>query len=256
MCLSPISIYNRSRRFRIGVDKPMLQVPCGHCEECQKRKSDDWFVRSCAEYQRVVKSGGFVWFPTLTYRNEDLPIWVDDEFHFTCPVFDKSHFVSFRNKLRVYLKRAGYNFTGKNTIRFIYVTEYGEKRGRSHLHCELFVPLFVPFDLFKKLVQKAWIYGQVRYSPLGMTVNSVKGLRYSMKYIHKDLLWYDKYHVDNYINLLKSKIRFSDKDSDQEEYYKNKLKLFKSHLPHHCHSMGFGSSMNVTDQNPYQKTLS
>lgn len=254
MCKSPIHIINRSRRFRLGIDKPVLTVPCGKCEECQNRKQDDWFVRACAEYQRVKRLGGFVWYPTFTYRNEDLPVWIDKQACFAAPVFDKDHFVSFRNKLRVYLKREGYDFKGNKTIRFLYVTEYGEKKGRSHLHGLLFVPSFVPFHLFKSLVAKAWIYGQVRYSPEGLTINSVKALRYTMKYMHKDLLWYDKYHVDDYINYLRDKCKST--DIKEKNYFLGKYREFKRHLPHHAQSMGFGSDFAINDNEFVDNTVS
>ena len=242
MCSSPITIINRSRTFRPGIDRPYLTVACGKCEECQQAKRNDWFVRAVYEYKRAVKHG-FVLFPTLTYRNSDLPVWHDYENDYHIPIFDKSHFVSFRNKLRVYLKRLGYDFTGDNTIRYFYVTEYGGKRGRSHLHVLLFVPKFIPIPIFKSLVKKAWIYGQVRYSPAGDTIQSVKGINYTMKYLHKDMVFYDKYNIEDYLKLLQSKA-----DSDEGIKYKKLLSMFKSYLPHHCQSMGFGSDVDFTDE--------
>lgn len=240
MCLKPIHIINRSRRFKTGIDRPILDVPCGKCEKCQSRKQDDWFVRACAEWQRVKKNKGFVWFATLTYRNEDLPVWKDKDYNFIAPTFDKSHFVSFRNKLRVYLSRAGYDFTGDMTIRYLYVTEYGEEKGRSHLHALLFVPAPIDYNEFADLVEKSWIYGYVMYSKLGRTIQSVKGLKYVMKYMHKDMLWYDRYKVDEYLKNLKF---------DSKHDIKAKLKLcdFRKRLPHHCQSMGFGSDFIVSD---------
>lgn len=251
MCTHPIHIINRSRRFRPGIDKPVLTVPCGKCEECQSRKMDDWFIRATAEYKRVTKSGGFVWFPTLTYDNDNLPVWSDPDAHFIAPVFDKSHFVGFRNKLRVYLKRAGFDFTGDNTIRYLYVTEYGGQYGRPHIHCCLFVPKFVNFGFFKRLVNKAWIYGMVRYSPTGDYIKSVKGLRYCMKYMHKDLMYYEKYHIDDYISYL-----MRSAENDDSGFYLSKLVEFKKHLPHHCQSMGFGSDFVVRDDEFISDSLS
>lgn len=242
MCSSPITVINRSRTFRPGIDRPYLTVACGKCEECQQAKRNDWFVRAVYEFKRATKHG-FVLFPTLTYRNSDLPLWHDFENDYHIPVFDKSHFVSFRNKLRIYLKRLGYDFTGENTIRYFYVTEYGGKRGRSHLHVLLFVPKYIPIPTFKAVVKKAWIYGQVRYSPVGDTIQSVKGINYTMKYLHKDMVFYDKYNIDDYMKLLQSKA-----DSEDGVKYKKMLSMFKSYLPHHCQSMGFGSDVDFSDE--------
>ena len=247
MCLSPISIINRSRRFDPLKDKARLIVPCGHCEQCQKRKQDDWFFRAVAEMKRVTKCNGYVWFPTLTYRNQDLPRWIDKEFNYNIPVFDKAHFVSFRTKLRVYLKRKGYDLTGDNTLRYLYVCEYGTEKGRSHLHTLIFVPSFVKYADMYDCVRRAWIYGFVMYSKKGAKVSTVKCLQYVMKYMHKDQLYYDTYKIDDYILKLNDLSKNIDLDADIRDKYKARLLEFKRHLPHHCQSMGFGSSMVLSD---------
>lgn len=255
MCLKPIKIYNRSRSFTPFTHKATMSVACGKCEQCQKKKQNDWLFRSVAEMQRVSKLKGFVLFPTLTYRNSDLPCWYDSEFDYNIPVFDKSHFVSFRTKLRVYLKRAGFDFSGDNTIRYLYVTEYGEKKGRSHIHCLLFIPFDISITLLKSLVKKAWIYGFVMYSKKGAKVQSVKGLEYVMKYMHKDMLYYNKYKVDDYIQLLKDKSELTDITEDERNRLHSKLLAFMRHLPHHCQSMGFGSTFQLSDDDYIKGTI-
>ena len=245
MCLSPKIIVNRSRRFRPGIDKSILYVPCGHCKECEQKKMDDWFFRSVFEYKRVKKTSGFCWFPTLTYNNSSLPLWTDGDFK--CPIFDKSHFKSFRNKLRVYLSRLGYEVSGENTIRYFYVCEYGGKKGRSHLHALLFCPLDIPRNLFKRLVKKAWIYGFVRYSPLGDEIKSLKGVSYVMKYLAKDQLFYKEYKIDDYLNTLKSDYKYS-LDLKHKAFLYKKIHAFSSGLPHHCQSMKYGVDFEPDDK--------
>lgn len=245
MCLNPIHIMNKSKRFQHGIDKPFLDVPCGHCKECEQDKQSSWIVRAIAEYNSCLAKGGFVWFPSLTYNNFYLPRWKDVENGFSCPVFDKEHFKSFRNKLRIYLKRAGYDCKDDKSIRYFYACEYGDEKGRSHLHCIIFVPFSINRVLFGKLVRKAWIYGFVRYSPLGREIQSPKGICYTMKYISKDSIYYDKYKIDDYLKLLRSKFE----DGDLLERYKNKAKYrkFKRMLPHHCQSLGFGKDFELSD---------
>lgn len=245
MCNTPITILNRSKRFRYSVDSASLTVPCGHCKECEKKKQNDWFFRASMEYMRVLKNNGYVLFPTLTYNDENLVFWNDEELGFKCPVFDKKHFVAFRNKLRVYLKREGFNVSEENTIRYMYVCEYGGKRGRPHLHCCLFVPYSIPLSIMKHCVSKAWIYGFVRYSPKGECIQSVKALRYCMKYISKPVVWIRDYQIDEYLFKLKSQC--DTKDIVKRQYALSKIKMFKRFLPHHCQSMGFGSSFVPTD---------
>lgn len=248
MCTSPIKIFNRSRRFRVGIDLPILTVPCGHCEECQKKAQKDWFVRASAEYMRIKEKKGFVWFPTLTFNDSNMLIWDDSDNNYTVPVFNHDAFVSFRNKLRIYLKREGYNLSGENTMRFFYASEYGGKFGRPHFHCLLFVPMQIPYDIFAQCVDKAWIYGFVMYSKkYGRTIKGIKGIQYVMKYIHKDCHYYDLYKIDKYISSLKDKIKLLPDGNEDKEYLKNKLSMFKKCLPSHHQSMGFGSSFQFTD---------
>lgn len=255
MCLTPVLIKNRSRRYRNLIDPYCMEVPCGHCSQCQKNKLDSWFVRGYAEYKRVTSKGGFVLFPTLTYDNENLPKWKDDEFDFEAPVFDKSHFKSFRSKLRVYLTRAGYDCSGNNTIRYIYCTEYGEKKGRSHLHCLIFIPFKISLRTLKHFVRKSWIYGMVRYSSMGATLNSPNGILYTTKYMAKDDLWYQTYGVQQYLDNLKSNIKL-EKDMFKKISYQKRLSVFKKCMPHHCQSTGFGSSLELTDDDFIKGTIS
>lgn len=245
MCDSPISIKNKCKHFNPYIDPAFIQVPCGHCRSCMERKKDDWFIRANAEYKRCINKGGYVLFPTLTYNDFNLPQWFDPEYNFTCPIFDKSHFVSFRNKLRVYLKRFDIDLTGDDSLRYFYCTEYGGKKGRPHIHVLLFIPKNVSLSLMKRLVKKAWIYGFVRYSPSGDCIKSSKGISYVMKYLSKDMAWLKEYGIFDYMKKLEEDCDTT--DLVKKRYSEVKLKLFKRSMPHHCQSMGFGSSFEVTD---------
>lgn len=66
MCLRPIQVRIHSVSF--DVDRS-VEVPCGKCIECLKRRQNDWKLRICHEC-------GFwkhVYFFTLTYRDSALP---------------------------------------------------------------------------------------------------------------------------------------------------------------------------------------
>lgn len=253
MCLSPIVIFNKSRRFTRGLSKPLLTVACGHCAECAARQQDDWFVRAIYETRRVEAKGGAVWVPILTYRNEDLPRWQDPEFDMDIPCFDPTHIKRFRDRLRMYFKRhadeyqAKYGLPlpepkGENTIRYIICSEYGDERGRSHCHCLLYVPFFVKTAFMKDAIDFAWTYGMVRYSKLGMMARGMRAARYSMKYVSKDMCWSDKYHTDEYEQQLKDKRYAAYRAHNQEEgdMYKDRLNAFRRVKPRHYQSMGFG----------------
>lgn len=256
MCLKPIHIVNRSRSFVRGFSSPELVVPCGHCSECRKAQQGDWFVRAYYEYERC-KDKGANWFLTLTYNDENLPYWHDSDRNFTTPCFNPDHFKSFRSKLRVYLKREGYDCAGLNTIRYIYCCEYGGKRGRPHIHCSLYVPFHVPASVMHRLINKAWIYGFAMYSKKGMIAQSVRASRYVMKYISKDMSWYKCNRVTEYENDLRHEISM-EKDSEYKQLLKQKLKDFRRCCPRHFQSMGFGIDGvgHMTDSNLLNDSIS
>lgn len=260
-----------------GLSKPLLTVPCGHCAECSKRTQDDWFVRAIFETKRVERVGGAVWVPILTYRNEDLPTWSDDEYaqhigipSYRIPCFDPDHIRIFRSRLRVALSRNCYLSNGQfvtrrrttkpkvgdtllwegrtdikddNTIRYISCCEYGDERGRSHMHMLLFVPFRVPAKVMRYIIDYAWSYGMVRYSRLGMMAKGMRAARYSMKYVSKDMCWSTKYNTDDYEQWLKHMKYTMKKEKcgiDAEQKYSDRLKAFRRAKPRHFQSMGFG----------------
>lgn len=242
MCLSPIVIPNKTRRFVRGLSRPLLTVPCGHCAECAQRKQDDWFVRAIYETRRVESLGGAVWVPILTYRNEDLPTYDDpsykDGYHIPC--FSPVHIKRFRDRLRMYFKRHYHvEAKGIHTIRYISCSEYGDKKGRSHCHMLLFVPFEVPARFMKAAIAYAWTYGMVRYSRLGMMASGLRAARYAMKYVAKDMCWSNKYHTDEYEQWLKENMK-SAMTFELSEVYHEKLKAFRRVKPRHFQSMGFG----------------
>lgn len=234
MCTNAIKIKNSSRTYRDGFDKMFFNVPCGRCEECQKKQQDDWFVRAYFEWLRIRKVGGCVFFPTFTYNNENIPYYIDEERDFMIPCFNHSHIKKFRDKLRVYLSRRGYDAKG---IRYLFCSEYGSHTKRPHYHCLLFVPFKISIREMLELCRKSWIYGYTMVSRRGFELQSANGVQYVMKYISKDFIYYNDFGIDKYLFDLKSdvfnKVPFAD----------DVLKEFRSCLPRHYQSIGFGSDL-------------
>ena len=76
MCISPIFMPNVSWHSYDGVNVGRgVEVPCGKCPECLKRRQDEWFTRFAmeADYWSRVDSKTFTVFFTLTYAPEFLP---------------------------------------------------------------------------------------------------------------------------------------------------------------------------------------
>ena len=70
MCVSPVSL----SRECCG-KKYTAFVPCGQCPECVKDKQNEYMIRSLEEAMKV----GNVWFVTLTYNNDTVPVVFDEE---------------------------------------------------------------------------------------------------------------------------------------------------------------------------------
>ena len=75
MCLNPTTIRNPTKSiYKHGGQPLLLDVPCGHCAECKKNKRKEWRFRTYYEVESTVKNGGYVYFDTLTYAPEHVPM--------------------------------------------------------------------------------------------------------------------------------------------------------------------------------------
>lgn len=246
MCLRPITITNNTRRFVRGLTRPMLMVGCGHCSECMKKKEDDWFVRAYFEYKCCMELGGEVWFPTLTFNEAHLPIWVDDDYDFDVQCCDPMLIRNFRAHFRQELLRKGYSIEG---IRFEFVTEFGTDNGRLHHHVLIFMPYKVPESVMVECLEKAWAYklepmkyekviskgpnkgkvvnkylrdesGNILYKKVPKngyvmwskkwpkTLQNERGIQYVQKYVNKPQEWIERYGINEYEQLLKDEISY------------------------------------------------
>lgn len=266
MCLSPITIPNPSRRFVDGISKYRQQVPCGCCKDCLKQQQDDWFVRAFFEYKRVKDAGGDAWFPLLTYRDEELPEYHDEEFDFHMPAFRREDIKKFRDKFRTILTRAGYDASG---IRYMSDPEYGEEKGRSHFHMLLFIPFKLTIEQMfgtkeknyeDGFLQRAWKHGYVSYRSKkvggrGPIIESEGGIQYAFKYQWKRDPWYEFYGIEKYKKQLKDKIMQCKRAIQQykagdalfceltKEFikYRDRMKEFRNAEPRRSQSTYFGA---------------
>lgn len=155
MCVSPLRIWNPTRRFVSGASPLMHSVSCRCCADCESAEQDAWFVRAQMEYVRCRRSGGQVWFVTLTYNDDHLPMWHDEQHDFHCQCVDPDLIRHLFAHVRTLLKRLGYD---SKSIRYEVVTEYGGEFGRLHHHLLLFVPFSVPEWQMVDVLDRAWAY--------------------------------------------------------------------------------------------------
>lgn len=228
MCFRPIKILNPSRSYRSDVPK-YLYVPCGHCQDCQRVKHNEWFFRALMEWNYYRSIGGTVYFITLTYNDDDLPYYtLPDGTQIKC--FDKRHIHNFIKYLRIYLARLHLEHKG---IKYLICSEYSDvNTKRPHYHGLLFFPYHIPCvgrnSLFTRLMETCWQHGFIVCSKFGWQIQSAKGIRYASKYVCKDIGYYND-NLKNYLSVL---------DVDERRKRVSDIRPF---LPRHWQSVGFGS---------------
>lgn len=133
MCVSPISL----TRECCG-KKYQAFVPCGVCPECIKDKQNEYVIRSVEEAMKT----GNVWFITLTYSNDTVPVKFDED----CEIIDEEtgevtyeEYLTLNNKDITNWKkrvRRSIEYHEKRKLDFSYLIcgEYGPRTNRPHYH--------------------------------------------------------------------------------------------------------------------------
>lgn len=185
MCLFPLSIRNPTKVIHTGGGQLLrMQVPCGHCAECLQAKRNEWYIRCHYEIKRTHSLGGYVYFDTLTYNDDNLPKlshFIDIEKYgltdFSC--FNHAHFKAFLKRLR---RKIDYHFgIKKDAFRYFLTTEYGENNiytHRPHIHILFYVYAPIPALTFSQYVADCWQYGRTDGFPF-------KPASYVMKHVYE-----------------------------------------------------------------------
>ncbi len=149
MCLSPISI---SRTY-LG-RKVVQWAPCGKCEECIKDKQNEYIIRTIEE---VMKVRGNIYFLTLTYSDDSVPLVVDEdgelideetgEILSTLKSLDNGDITAWKKRCRRYIQ---YHTGRKCDFSSLICGEYGPQTHRPHYH-GLFIGISPEdMEVFKK----------------------------------------------------------------------------------------------------------
>lgn len=266
MCYNTRNIVTNKKYINansIGTFSCYQPIQCGKCYECLKAKEREYTHRSDAQYRATIDKGGFCFWETFTYSPDNVPIyWADGRFEHGesninnlifkkfvdyVPVFDRRDFVLFMKKLRINLHRKGYevytyNQEGNrvNNLKYFFVSEYGEKKGRPHYHSIFYVsiPNITP-DAFYRTLKESWNLGILyEYHKDGSSVNVSEkvingqgAINYVAKYVTKPL---------EYMNRLEPFL-LSNNISKED---------FKNFVPFHRQSQGFG--IDIINQQDYQ----
>lgn len=116
-----VSIFTRFVKDTSPYGEPYLDVPCGKCEACLVRRTNEWSFRLFQE-KKYSKSCYFV---TLTYDELNVP---------RNPV--NGDLMLNKRDCQLFIKRLRKRFG--NGIRYFLCSEYGENFGRPHYHMLLF----------------------------------------------------------------------------------------------------------------------
>lgn len=191
MCKNSILIRNpkvESPHYVEGVDARYLMCPCGHCEDCKKRKRNSVYTRLYYEYQDCLALGGYCINLTLTYNNEHLPTISYDGQEWPC--FRTSDVQKYIKRVRKFYSDRGQD------IYFTYFAsmELGGTTHRPHYHMLFFVKQRgTSMCQFIRVVREKWTNGFTSVGCLGAWVKNPRMLNYAAKYVAKDLVedeWY------------------------------------------------------------------
>lgn len=140
-----------------------LDVPCGRCHECQKRRMRDYAIRLLYELSEYPNS----YFVTLTFNEEKLAKWKDNP----------------NKAVLMFLDRFRKAVNDNKQIKHWFVAEFGSLHGRIHYHGFLFNLDFDKLspDELQDLFEKYWGNGYVSVSK----VQSDGAARYVSKYVTK-----------------------------------------------------------------------
>lgn len=157
MCVSPLTIRNRSI-YQNKWDSPYTYtVPCCKCDSCRELQRTEWETRLSYEINDCYAHNGKVVFLTPTYDNKHLPVFrYSDEFGiYSFPCFSSEDVLSFKEKFRAAVTRRW----GPNSWRYFWASEYGKDTRRPHYHVTCFLSYNVDMKEFVELFREYWTKG-------------------------------------------------------------------------------------------------
>lgn len=146
-CPTPISIRDKSDANPLNKASKRLTVPCGKCGNCRRARRNQWAFR----LQQELKDSENAYFITLTYSDERLPQFVNNETGEVKSNLRKEDLQKFIKRLR----EQQYRQTNQRKFRYYAVGEYGTETDRAHYH-------FIGFNIDRIIIDqldKLWGHG-------------------------------------------------------------------------------------------------
>jgi len=171
-CDAPIFI--KLQRPRYSGNQPIysVNVACGKCYPCLRRRINQWAFRLIQEDRRSVSA----YFITLTYDTDHVPITQLGNL-----TLRKKDLQDFFKRLRYYHATDGVYISeikaqkkvARKSIRYYACGEYGGLFGRPHYHA-------IIYNCFPDSFAKAWTFGNIQYREA-----DIPSMFYTLKYIEK-----------------------------------------------------------------------
>jgi hypothetical protein len=157
-CYTPFRVKNKNKD--INNQNLMIDVPCGKCLACKKRRASHWSFRLLEE----AKTSTSACFLTLTYENPPIS---ENGFH----TLKKRDFQLFLKRLR--------KTCPTNKLKYYACGEYGTQTSRPHYHAVLFN---LPHSLIEKPAKIAdtWQNGHIH-----LANNNIQTINYVVGYMTK-----------------------------------------------------------------------
>lgn len=246
MCTKPIRIKNNSKYIALNTGHAIyVYVPCGKCNECVKAKQNEWTLRTYYESRATLNQGGYIYFDTLTYSNDNLPRLsnFNNNLKFNWACFNYRDIRAFYENLRQMLK-----LREDRLIRYFITAEYGELRHRNHYHIMLFVNANIDPLYLSKCVAKSWKKGRTDGMPWKssnyvlqhnyLNTLNIDCIRYISKYVNKS---------QTFMNIINDRWKKLEKFYEKSKFNKLELKKIKKQYyrlctPFHRQSQGYGIS--------------
>jgi hypothetical protein len=205
MCITPLTIRKKTKDMRN--QNSHVQVPCGKCPPCLKRKASHWSFRLNQE-TKVSSSACFI---TLTYETPPLTIT-------GAQTLKKKDFQDFLKRLRK---------TTLNKLKYYACGEYGGSTIRPHYHAIMFNLPQSYIDNPEKL-EKIWTHGHIHIVPSNqLTIAYVSGYVLKGGYTPTDEINFDTGEITpdsrlKEFSLMSKKMGLNYLTPQMRQYYKSR----------------------------------
>ena len=160
------------RKNHVWQVSDIVELPCGHCELCQKARSRDWIIRIEKAFDAFKQNhrNTFSYFITWTYSDEFLPLSPTSGM----PTLDKQTFRHMFNTIKNTEEITSQDF------QYYAVGEYGDLSARPHYHGIVFTSKPIDWKHY-------WPYGNIQVGDV-----QPESIGYVTRYVDKKLGSYIK----------------------------------------------------------------